>query len=162
ALDRFEQLGLEREAATSMQRLGQMALGRHRLGDADTWLQKAVTIVERLDLARDTATIMQSLGQVAQARQRLDEAERWQSRALAEPARVRQGLGRVVWGGAGRRWSAGSQAPWNKTRKPGSSRPGRSPPPAGAMMAFDDIDGYSLPRPIPAVTIWSLDKPFHG
>ena len=152
ALERFEQLGLEREASTSMQRLGQMAVKRRG------WTRPIPGCTGGRDrraagAARDTAAIMQSLGKVAQEREQLEEAESWYSKALerfeqlglhgrgrGDGLRARDSLGdraaarslpRSPAPGRGAGWSAGAvPAPPGCTAGAGEGR-GDAPRPDG-------------------------------
>ncbi|MBM3215299.1 tetratricopeptide repeat protein [Candidatus Poribacteria bacterium] len=82
ALEIFERLGLERDAADDYHQLGIIAQERQRFDQAEAWYRKALKIFERLGLERDAASDYHQLGIIAEERQRFDEAEAWYRKAL--------------------------------------------------------------------------------
>jgi tetratricopeptide (TPR) repeat protein len=92
ALEIFERLGLERDAATTYHNLGIIAQERQQFDSAEDWYKKALEIRKRLGLERDAANTYHNLGFIAQERQQLDSAEEWYKKALE--IRKRLGLER--------------------------------------------------------------------
>ena len=82
ALEIYERLGLERDAAGDYHQLGIIAEERGRFDEAERWFTKALEIFERLHLEQDAAAEYHHLGIFAQERGRFDEAEGWYRKAL--------------------------------------------------------------------------------
>jgi len=82
ALEIFEKLGLERDAADDYHQLGTIAEERQQFDVAEQWYRKALEIRERLGLGRYVAYEYHQLGRIAQKRQQFDVAEQWYREAL--------------------------------------------------------------------------------
>ena len=82
ALEIYERLGLERDAADDYHQLGMIAQERRQFDRAEEWYRKALEIFERPGLERDAASAYHQLGNVCCLRQQFDRAEQWYRKAL--------------------------------------------------------------------------------
>ncbi|MCD6214744.1 MAG: tetratricopeptide repeat protein, partial [Candidatus Desulfofervidus sp.] len=82
ALEIFERLSMEKDAADDYHQLGTIAEERQQLDVAEQWYRKALEIRERQGLGRYVAYEYHQLGIIAQKRQQFDVAEQWYREAL--------------------------------------------------------------------------------